>query len=129
MRQCVSAFTTAIAKSLKVDCIKQTVKRVPFRFNVFRFLFGDCKKKNLYFTDFDPQYFSEGWNQCSSRFSTNSDDTEFDYWGRTIVFPLKVSCELHWSPTGFIRTRNGQYVPKARTPLEYLRVQIVKERY
>jgi len=129
VRLCISAFTTAIAKSLQVDCTKQLVKRVPFRFDVFRFLFGNCKKKSLYFNDFDPRYFGDGWNQCSSRYSTDGDDTEFDHCGHIIVFPLKVSCELCWSPSGFIRNVAGQYVPKPRTPLEYLRVEIVKETY
>ena len=81
----------------------------------------------MYFNDFDPLYFTDGWNQCSSEYSTNGDDTEFDHCGRTIVFPLKVSCELNWSPSGFIRNVDGQYVPKPRTPLEYIRINIVKE--
>jgi len=154
----------AMHRSLKADCTKQTIIRIPFRFDVFRFLFG-CKRKALYLHDFDPRYFTDRWYQWYKRSSKDeedpdTDDTEsdtesdsnsdsesdaefgsesesdtagddcdphFTYSGHTIVFPLRVKCRLHWSPSGFSRNRDGTYSAKARTFIEMLRVQIVKK--
>ena len=40
VRSHAAALYTELAKSLKADCLKHTVIRLPFRFDVFRFLFG-----------------------------------------------------------------------------------------
>jgi len=143
----------AMHRSLKADCTKQTILRVPFRFDVFKFLFG-CKRL-LYLHNFDPKHFTGRWYEWHKRSSKDSkdqydlDDSESDsesdcssdsetavdndcdpnytYFGHAIVFPLRVKCRLHWSPSGFTRNSDGTYSPKARTFVEILRVQVVKK--
>jgi len=47
------ALYTELARSLKAACLKHTVIRLHFRFDVFRYLFGSYSKTCLYFNDFD----------------------------------------------------------------------------
>lgn len=167
VRSCVAAFVFAVHRSLKADCTKQTILRIPFRFDVFRFLFG-CNRKALYLHDFDPRYFAGKWYQWHKRSSKdredlldlddsesdsepdsesdnesdgesdsmsdtseatvdNDGDPDYNYYGHAIVFPVRVKCRLHWSPSGFTRNSDGTYSPKARTFIEMLRVQLVKK--
>ena len=59
IRESVGNFTLAIDKSLRLECFKKTILRVPFRHDV-RFLFQDKQELNL--DDFDNDYFPYGWN-------------------------------------------------------------------
>jgi len=113
-----------------------------FRGDVFRFLFGDCNKSLLYQHDFDPQYFTPGWEQFSEKdieeegededeSHDESDDpsqsSDDEFYGHTIVFPLKVKWSLSWGPSnGFYRNSNGTYVPKPRTFTERLTIKLIK---
>jgi len=105
-------------RSLKANCMRQTVLWIPFR---FRFLFG-CNRRALCLHDFDPRYFPGRWyewykqsskddsesdsesdSQSDSETSADSDsDPDYTYSGYAIVFPLRVKCHLHWSPSGFV---------------------------
>ena len=65
VREHVSLLNIEIARSLKAYCTKHTNFTLPFRFDVFKFLFKDYNKKKLYSCDFDPRYFTLGWDQFS----------------------------------------------------------------
>ena len=121
VRSHAAALYIELAKSLKADCLKHTVIRLPFRFDVFRFLFGSYNKKRLYFSDFNQRYFGPGWNQWFT-------DSVLGKHGHVIVFPLKAKLSLHRSPpNGFYRNSDGTFIPKPRPLSETLTVHIVKE--
>ena len=121
VRSHAAALYIELAKSLKADCLKHTVIRLPFRFDIFRFLFGSYNKKLLYFCDFDQRYFGSGWNQWFT-------DSVLGKHGHVIVFPLKAKLSLHRSPpNGFYRNSDGTFSPKPRPLLETLTIQIVKD--
>jgi len=142
VRAHVAAFTLAITRSLHTENTKQTYLRIIFQGDVFKFLFGNCNDALLYPCDFDPHYFTPGWEQFSERDDEEecedegeSDDESDDssqspddkYYGHTIVFPLKVKWRLSWGPSnGFFRDSDGTYVPKPRTFVEQLTIKLVK---
>ena len=121
VRSHAAALYTELAKSLKADCLKHTVIRLPFRFDVFRFLFGSYNKKRLYFCDFNQRYFGPGRNQWFT-------DSVLGMHGHVIDFPLKAKLSLRRSPpNGFYRNSDGTFLPKPRPLLETLTIRIVKE--
>jgi len=118
-RENVARFLHAVEGSLRVGCIRKTVLRIPFRLDVYRFLFSD--KTELYQQDFDEKYFTLGWFQWYRKFD------EFTYCGHAIVFPLKVKCFLQWTKSnGFVKDDNGTLLEKPRTFVETIRVKIFK---
>ena len=92
VREAVGNFTLAIDRSLRVACFKNTVLRIPFRHDVVRFLFQD--KDELTLDDFNNDYFPYGWNQW---YQQHGSSTNVCYYGRTIVFPIKIQCYLQWT--------------------------------
>ena len=123
VREAIGHFTLAIDRSLRVACFKNTVLRIPFRHDVVRFLFQD--KDELTLGDFNNDYFPYGWNQWYQQYGSS---TNACYYGRTIVFPIKIQCYLQWTqPKGFVKNNDGTVTPKQRTFIEMLRVYIVKE--
>jgi len=105
VRTYATALYTELTKSLKADCLNHTVIRLPFRFDVFRFLFGSYEKEELYFCDFDQRYFGPGWNQWYK-------DSVLGKHGHVIVFPLKAKLLNRPPPNGFYRNSNGIFTPK-----------------
>ena len=123
VRSHAAALYIELARSLKADCLlfKHTVIRLPFRFDVFRFLFGSYNKKCLYFCNFDQHYFGTGWDQWYK-------DSVLGKHGHVIVFPLEAKLLLSRSPpNGIFKNRDGTFTPKPRPLLETLRIQIVKD--
>ena len=120
VREYVALLCIELDRSSKAYCTKHRHFTIPFRFDVFKFLFKDYNK-NLYSHDFDP---SKG-DQFSKE--DNSDDSRY---GHKIVFPLKVRLSLQRSPpNGFIMNPDGTYTPKPRPLAETLSVQAVKANY
>ena len=98
-----------------------TTIRLPFRHDVFRYLFKDKDKNNLHINDFDSNYFPYGWNQWYRRYGNSS------YRGRTIVFPISIDCYLLWTrQKGYIKMTDGTVQPKPKTFTEMVRVHICK---
>ena len=123
IRESVGNFTLAIDKSLRVECFKNTVLRVPFRHDVFRFLFQDRQELNI--ADFNNDYFPYGWNQWYRKYGSTAHARSC---GRTIVFPIRMTCYLQWTrPNGFVKTLDGTLQQKQHTFIEMIRVHIVKD--
>ena len=122
IKEAVGHFTLAIDKSLRVDCIRNTTLRIPFRHDVARFLFKN--KDELTQDDFNSDYFPYGWNQW---YRKHGDGDSVRYYGRTIVFPVRIECYLQWTrPNGFVMNTDNTVTPKQQTFVEMLRVDIVK---
>ena len=103
IRESVGNFTLAIDKSLRLECFKKTILRVPFRHDVVRFLFQDKQELNL--DDFDNDYFPYGWNQWYRQYGRTA---HARICGRTIVFPIRMTCYLDWTRrNGYLRTADG----------------------
>jgi len=91
IREAVGSFTLAIDRSIRVACFKNTVLRIPFRHDV-KFLFQD--KHELTLGDFDNNFFPYGWNHCYQQHGSSIDAS---YYGRTIVFLIRIKCYLQWT--------------------------------
>ena len=62
------------------------------------------------------------WNQWYQQRHGSS-----SYYGRTVVFPIRIKCYLQWTrPNGFVVNINGIVQPKQCTFKEMIRVSIVK---
>ena len=87
------------------DCIKNTIIRIPFQHDVFRFFFKGKDNDKLQLTDFRTDYFPDGWNKwCQQYISSDS----VSYCGRTIVFPIKVRPYFKWIPrNSFVTNTDG----------------------
>jgi len=55
----------------------------------------------------------------TSEATVDNDGPDYNYYGNTIVFPVRVKYHLHWSPSGFTRNSDGTYSRKAKECLEY----------
>lgn len=125
IREAVGNFTSALDRSLKKSCISNTTLRIQFRHDVYRFLFND--KTELAFGDFKEQYFPLGWNQWCKQYGKKDNPS---YYGRTIVFPLKVHCYLQWTrPNSFIKLPDGTTRQKQKIFLEMIRVYVIKDNF
>ena len=123
IQESIGNFTLAIDRSLRVECWRKTKLRIHFRHDVFRFLFQD--REELTLDDFDSNYFPYGWNQWYRQYGRTA---HARYCGRTIVFPIRVTCCLDWTGCkGFVRTADGTLQPKQRSFVEMIKVHIVKE--
>ena len=123
IRESVGNFTLAIDKSLRLECFKKTILRVPFRHEVNRFLFQDKQELNL--DDFDNDYFLYGWNQWYRQYGRTA---HARICGHTIVFPIRMTCYLDWTRrNGYVRTVDGTLQQKQYTFTEMIKVRIVKE--
>ena len=124
IREAAAQFTYSIDRSLRTECIRNTVIRLPFRHDIFRFLFKDKDTDKLQLTDFTTEYFPYGWNQWCQQYS-GSDGLM--YCGRTIVFPIRIRSYLQWTkPNSFVKLTDGTIQPKQRTFIEMIRVYIRK---
>ena len=84
IRESVGHFLAAIDRSLRVACYRDTILRIPFSHEVFRYLFQD--KLELTLQDFSNTYFATGWDQCYRQFGSVNQT----WCGQCIVFPLSV---------------------------------------
>jgi len=124
IRDAVAHFTFSIDYSLRTDCIRHTVIRIPYCHDIFRFLFKDKDTDKLQLTDFTTDYFPCGWNQWCQQYSSSND---VSYCGRTIVFPIKICTYLKWTrPNGFVKITDRTVQPKQRTFVEMIRIYICK---
>ena len=121
IRDSVGHFLAAIVRSLRVACYRDTILRIPFSHEVFRYLFQN--KLELTLQDFSSTHFPPGWDQCYRQFGSVNQTWR----GRCIVFPLSVRCVLRWSGrSSFVRQQDGTFTPKPRIAEEILRVCITK---
>ena len=121
IRECVDRFLAALDRSLGVACYKDTVLRIAFSHDVFRYLFHD--KTELTLQDFSSTYFPPGWDQCYHQFGS----TNPTWRGRCNVFPLRVRCVLRWSRrSSFVRQQDGTFTRKPAILEELLRIRITK---
>ena len=124
VREAIGQFTYYIEKSLVTGCINYTTIRLPFRHDIFHFLFKDKDIDNLQLHDFDTNYFPHGWNQWCRQYGNSGDAS---YCGRTIVFPIRIECYLQWTQrNSFIKLTDGTVQPKPRTFREMIRIYICK---
>ena len=106
------------------DCIKNTIIRIPFRHDVFRFFFKDKDSDKLQLTDFRTDYFPDGWNKwCQQHISSDG----VSYSGRIIVFPIKICTYFKWTPrNSFVTNTDGTARRKQRSFIEMIRIYIRK---
>lgn len=124
IREAVGEFTHSIDRSLKKKCTHDTTIRLPFRHDIFHYLFKDKDKNNLQLHDFDSNYFPYGWNQWYRRYG---DSDSASYCGRAIAFPIRIECYSQWTrQTGFMKLTDGTVQPKPKTFTEMIRVHICK---
>ena len=124
IRDAVGQFTYNIDRSLRKGCTCNTTIRLPFRHDIFHYLFKDKDINDLQLNDFDSMYFPYGWSQWYRRYG-NSDNAS--YCGRAIVFPIRIECYLQWTrQNGFIKLTDGTVQPKPKTFIEMIRIYICK---
>ena len=123
IRDAVAHFTYSIDSSLRTECIRNTVIRVPFHHDVFKFLFRNKDTDKLQLTDFTTDYFPCGWNQWCQQYGSSNN---LSYCGRTIVFPIRICSYLKWTrPNAFVIT-DGTARQRQRTFIEMIRIYICK---
>ena len=123
--EAVSALEDGINRSLRSGVNRACIFNVPFRTDVFRFLFKDkgkdCPHRFGHFydlEDFDRAFFSSDWHTCYDSFGD----------GCTIDFPLRMHSKLQWSPKVYTKDSCGVLIPKKRSYSEICSVWISKKR-
>ena len=121
----VSTFLAYISASLKCGVNRSFKFTVPFRTDVYIFLFGQKGKEHSYGLgrwyeneDFNTEYFPCNWYKCHDKLGD----------GCTIDFPICLHSKLKWSPTTFIKQVDGTVMPKEKSFEEVLVVNLVKKR-
>ena len=122
----ISNFVTAVQNSLRVGCVRNCMFVVPFRCDVFNFLFSGkgssvrTKKGRLYTEeDFDPTYFSiKYWFVSYNKLGD----------GCKIDFPINLRSYVKFSPCTYIKNDDNVVVRRPRDFTELLSVSVVKVR-
>ena len=99
----VELLRVAVERHLNSKC--RLAVKDSFRFDVFRFLFGNkeiSKDEWLFFTkgDLIPQYFSPDWDSWENSRGQ----------GIKVFYPIRMKVFLSWSPTKYQRGSHGSSV-------------------
>ena len=121
----VSTFVAYISASLKCGVNCSFKFTVPFRTDVYMFLFGRKGKEPSHGLgrwyendDFNTEYFPSNWSKSHDKLGD----------GCTIDFPIRLHSKLKWSLRSFIKQDDGTVMPKARSFEEVFVVNVVKKR-
>lgn len=112
VEECVSSLLFHITKSLHAGSIRSCNFSVPFRFDVFRFLFGDCTTFNL--VDFRSRLFPSNWFIVFDKHCN----------GCRVEFPLTMTCKLRYGPNCY----DSLGIVKPRLFVETVFVKLCKKR-
>ena len=122
----VSCFTAAVQSSLKSGTIRNCDFCVPFRTDVFNFLFKTkgsvvnrtkSRYKSYNLSDFDTQHFTDiNWYVVHDRLGN----------GCKLEFPVDMFSTLKYSPKVFCKDSTGTVTTKPRTFTEVVYVSVVK---
>ena len=98
---------------------------VPFRTDVFRFLFKDkgtiCQHgRGLYFEleHFNTEFFPAGWNKVLDRLGD----------GCEVQFPVRLHSHLRWGQTVYKEDGDGELKKKQKTYEEICTIWLIKQR-
>ena len=124
IREAVGQFTYSLHRSLRKKCTQNTTIKMPFRHDIYRYLFKDKDTDNLQLHDFNTNYFPYGWEQWYRKYGS-SDHARYS--GHTIVFPIRIDCKLEWTrQTGFMKMMDGTMQTKPKTFTEMIRIKVCK---
>ena len=108
----VSNFIISLAASLQLGAIRKCSFSVPFRMDVFRYLFNDSgvkpirgHGKNYYKDDFAERYFPSGWHIVHDHLG---DGCEVD-------FPIRLHSKLRWSSVVYHKCEDGTLTRKLQS--------------
>ena len=118
----ISLFVTAVKDSLRVGTIRNCTFSIPFRTDVFLFLFHgkgnevSGKRYRSYLqVDFDSQLFSSNWFVSHDRLGN----------GCKIVFPVFIHSYVKYAPQSYLQIGTA-LVPQPRDFTETITVTLVK---
>ena len=125
MADCVSNFCTAVQNSLRVGVVQNCSFVVPFRCDVFSFLFRDNggmfkgrRSRMFSLADFDPNHFSSNWFISYNRLGD----------GCKVDFSINLRSHVEFTPLTYIKDHNNDMVARPRDFSELLSVSVVKVR-
>ena len=120
----VSSLVTAVQNSLRHGCVRNCMFVIPFRCDVFNFLFSGKGslihgKKGRYYSeaDFDPTYFYVNWFVSYSKLGD----------GCKLEFPIILRSYVKFSPCTYTKN-DDNVVARPRDFTELLSVSVVKVR-
>ena len=103
------------AESLNAGTVRSSTFSVPFKFEVYRYLFGNLT--NLFETDFPSNLFPSNWFVVHDKYGN----------GCSIDFPIKMTRKLKYEPKSFFKARDGTMIAKPRIFTEVICVNLCKK--